>query len=59
MMTSRFILAFLPELVLLAGALGLFAITVSDAGPRRARTAALGLALARRIMGSSRARSRR
>ena len=46
MMTSRFILAFLPELVLLAGALGLFAVTVSDAGPRRARTAALGLALA-------------
>ena len=43
-MTSPFLLAFLPELVLLAGALGLFAVTLGESRGRAARNAALGLA---------------
>ena len=41
-----FIHAFLPELVLLAGALGLFVVTLGAAPQKLARTVALGIALA-------------
>ena len=41
-----FIHAFLPELVLLAGALGLFVVTLGAAPQKLARTVALGVALA-------------
>jgi NADH-quinone oxidoreductase subunit N len=45
-MTSPFLLAFLPELVLLAGALVLFVITLGDSRAAAARTATLAIALA-------------
>ena len=41
-----FIHAFLPELVLLAGALGLFVVTLGEAPQKLARSVALGVALA-------------
>lgn len=43
---SSFILAFLPELVLLAGSLGLFAVTLGENQAAKARTLALFVALA-------------
>jgi NADH-quinone oxidoreductase subunit N len=46
MTSSAFILAFLPELVLLAGALGLFVVTLGESREKLARTVALAVALA-------------
>jgi NADH-quinone oxidoreductase subunit N len=46
MTPSAFLLAFLPELVLLAGALGLFLVTLGEARQKLARTVALVVALA-------------
>ena len=45
-MISSFVMAFLPELVLLTGALGLFVVTLGVAPQKLARTVALGVALA-------------
>ncbi len=50
-MTSQSILAFLPELIVLCGALGLFVITLGDSQSGRARTAALATALAAILAG--------
>ena len=46
MSTLAFLHAFLPELVLLAGALGLFAVSLGENRARLARNVALGVALA-------------
>ncbi len=45
-MTSPFLLAFLPELVLLAGALVLFTVCLGESRARLARNAAVGVAAA-------------
>jgi NADH-quinone oxidoreductase subunit N len=46
MLSSHKVFAFLPELVVLLGALGLFVITLGDSRTRQARKAALFVALA-------------
>ncbi len=45
-MTTFQLSAFLPELVLLLGALGLFVLTLGESGSRRAKQVALGTAVA-------------